>query len=240
MGSDCLKPSRAPGPLPSSSMDFAKTSKREVISPCLLDVIFNGWEGSRARLEPIPAALEKRSSLLYSTEILILPRLYATDSQQGKSRSTLHSSFFFLSVSFFSQPALCFLSCNLHYFPVLVISVLSWFVFIFSYFLLPFSPFSFSFQSCSFSQASSFSCCFGVTDGNLRMKFPPREGAEAQGSHSLLKRSCSDARLPVSSPLKLPRQFYEWSGRKVAMTTEGLIVSGAFCWWASYGPQSGN
>lgn len=105
------------------------------------------------------------------------------------------------------------------------------------HFLLPFpSPF----QGCSFTQASSFSSHCRVTDGNLRMKFPPREGAESQGSHNLLKRSCSDARFPVSSPLKLPRQFYEWGGRKVAMTTEGLIVSGAFCWWASYRPQSGN
>lgn len=126
------------------------------------------------------------------------------------------------------------------YFLLLIITPLCFIFLYFSiliHFLLPFpSPF----QSCSFTQASSFSSHCRVTDGNLRMKFPPREGAESQGSHSLLKRSCSDARFPVSSPLKLPRQFYEWGGRKVAMTTEGLIVSGAFCWWASYRPQSGN
>lgn len=78
------------------------------------------------------------------------------------------------------------------------------------------------------------------SDGNLRMKILPREGGETQGSHNLLKRSCSYARFPVSSPLNLPRQFHEEGGRKAAMTTEGLIVSSAFCWWASSRPQSGN
>lgn len=106
--------------------------------------------------------------------------------------------------------------------------------------LLSFSPFCSILQSYSLTQDSSFASCCKVTSGNSRMKFSPREGAECQGSHSRLKRSCSDARFPVSSPLKLPRQFYEWGGRKVAMTTEGLIVSGAYCWWASYRPQSGN
>lgn len=132
--------------------------------------------------------------------------------------------------------------CNLCYFLILIItSLLSTDVFLsLSIFFCLFCLFPFSFQSCSFSQASSFPSCCGVTNGILRVKFPPREGAETQGSHNLLKRSCSDARFPVSSPLKLPRQFYEWGGRKVAMTTEGLIVSGAFCWWASYRPQSGN
>ena len=124
MGSDCLKLFMAPGPLPSSFVDLGKTSKSAVISPCLSDVIVNGWQGSRARLEPIPAALEKRSSLLYNTEILILPSLCATDCQKGKSRSTLHFFPLFWSVLLFSQPARHFLSCNLHYFLILIITSL--------------------------------------------------------------------------------------------------------------------
>lgn len=79
MGSDCLKPSKPPGPLPASFIDLEKTSKSAVISPCLSDVIVNTQEGPAARLQPIPAALEKMSSLPYNTKILILPKLCATD-----------------------------------------------------------------------------------------------------------------------------------------------------------------
>lgn len=214
-----------------------RENKSAVISLCLSDVIVNRWEGSRTRLEPIHAVLEKRSSLLYNTEILILPRLCATDCQKGNSSSTLHFFPLFWSVLLFFQPAPHFLYCNLHFFLLLVItSLFSTAVFL-SIFFCFFSTFFSSFQSCSFSETSSFASYCGVTDGNLRMKFSHREGAETQGSHNLLKRRCSNARFPVSSPLKLPRQFCEWGGRKVAMTTEGLIVSGAFCWWALWTPE---
>lgn len=143
MDSDCLKPLRAPGPLPASLLDLGNTSKSVVGSPCSADVIANGWERFRAKVEPFPAALKKRS-LLYSTEILILPRLCATDCQKGKSSSALHFSFlihFCSSLKLLPTFSLAtcisssFLSLNLY-----------WDISIFIHFLL---PFPFSLQSSS-------------------------------------------------------------------------------------------
>lgn len=78
-----------------------------MISPCLSDVIVNTQEGSGARIEPIPAALEKTSSLPYNTKILSLPRLCATDYQNLICSALLLTCFPF---SFFTT---CILSCSL-------------------------------------------------------------------------------------------------------------------------------
>lgn len=176
MGSDCLKPFRAPGLLPPSFVDLGKTSKSAVISPCLSDVIVNGWERSGARLEPIPAALEKRSSLLYNTEILILPRLCATGCRKGKSRSTLHFSFLICFALLSTCSPYCLLQFALLPDPYHYISVLCRCIYIFAHFLLPYSPFPFSFQSSSFSQASFFASCCGVTDGTWGWSSLPGKG----------------------------------------------------------------
>lgn len=180
-----------------------------------------------------------RSSLRYNTGILIFPSLCATSWQKGKCRSSFN---FFSDLLFFSQPASHFLFCNLPYFLIPIItSLFCSDVFLFSptfFCLLLIFP---SLSTVVFHP--NLILCFLLwtdSDGNLRLKILSREGTETQGSHNLSKRSCSNARFPVSSPLNLPRQFHEWGGRKVAMTTEGLIVSGAFCWWASSWPQSGN
>lgn len=180
-----------------------------------------------------------RSSLLYNTEILVFPSFCATAWQKRKCRSSFH---FFSDLLLFSQPAPHFISFNLPYFLILIITSL------FCSDVLLFSPAFFCllliFPSLSTAVLSpKFILCFLLwtdSDGNPRLKILSREGTKTQGSHTLSKRSCSNARFPVSSPLNLPRQFHEWGGRKVAMTTEDLIVSGAFCWWASSWPQSGN
>lgn len=144
-----------------------------MISPCLSDVSVNAREGFRVRLVPLPAALEKRSSLLYNIEILILSRLCATDCQKGKSRSTLHFSFLVCfpvlsTCSAFSllNRFLIFIITSLFFSNVLLSSSV-FFVFLF----FPSLP-----RAVLSAKPHALFPVLGVTSRNQRMKFPPREG----------------------------------------------------------------
>lgn len=150
----------------------------------------------------------------------------------------MFSTFLVSCSSFNTLPIFSPASCIISWFSSLPLSSLATYI--------CFRPLSSAFYSFSllfpqlFFQPSLIPCFLLWSDSDGNLFILSREGTETQGSHSLLKRSCCNARFPVSSPLNFPRQSHEWGGRKVAMTTEGLTVSGAFCWWASSWPQSGN
>lgn len=113
-----------------------------MIAPCLSDVIVTGWEGPRARFEPVPAAFKKKFCCKTLKSEFFLDYVPET-TRKGKVdlfTSFLFSDLFCSSLNLLPIfcPATCIISwlLSLHFYSLLMYLCLCAFSFFFSFSLL--------------------------------------------------------------------------------------------------------
>lgn len=140
-----------------------------------------------------------------NTEFLILPRLRATDWQEGKSRSTLHFSFLICSALLSICSPFCLLQPVLFPDPYHYISVIYWCISIFVHFLLPFLSFPLLFPELFFQPSLILSFLLWSDQWDPEGEIPSQGRCRNPGISQSVKKKLQRCKISSVFSIKAPK-----------------------------------